>query len=90
MDDLERRYGRFFNNVDSVPPPAVRHNDQPSTASQPSSVATGGQPGGGAADTASAESVVTLLGSKRPKSSKLIKQKRLKPRLLGKILSKSH
>ena len=81
---------QFFDSVEAVPAPAVRHEDQPFTASQLSSVATGGQPEVGVAETASATSVVSLLGSKPHKSSKS-KRIKFKPnKSRGKIPSKSH
>ena len=77
--------GSVEDSVEAIPVPVVRHVNQPFTASQPCSVATGGQPEAGAADTASATYAVSLLGSKLTKSSNPNE-----PRLSGKIPSKSH
>ena len=60
-------YEQFFGSADAVAAPAVHHFDQSATALQLSSVALGGQPEAGAADTVSARSVVPLLGSKPTK-----------------------
>ena len=79
---------QFFDSVEAIPAPAARHDNQPSTASQLSSVATGRHPEAGAADTASATSVVSLLGSKPTNSSKS-KRIKFKPnKSRGKISSK--
>ena len=84
-------WDQFFDSVDAVAAPAVLHDDQPSTASQLSSGATGGQPEISAAETTSARSVVPLLGSKPTKSSKFKRRIKFKPnKLRGKVPSKSH
>ena len=61
---------QFLGSADAVATLVVRHFDRLATASQLSSVASGGQPEAGVADTASARSVVPLLGNKPAKSSK--------------------
>ena len=87
---MEQFFDSVEDSVEAVPVPVVRHVDQPFTASQLSSVATGGQPEAGAADTASATYVVSLLRSKLTKSSKS-KRIKFKPnKSRGKIPSKSH
>ena len=87
---LEQFFDSVEDSVEAVLVPVVRHVDQPFSASQPSSVATGGQPEAGAADTASATYVVSILRSKLTKSSKP-KQIKFKPnKSRGKIPSKSH
>ena len=59
-----------FSNADAVAAPAGRHDDRLVTASPLSSVASSRQPKAGAADAASAGSVMPLLRSKAAKSRK--------------------